>query len=111
VVVGLSVIVACVSVSCARLYSLRLYSLRLHPLFQSTCVASVAFQASTLSEAPMANPVDRSTANPFVLVVSNASVAARTEYPLRSVEFVALGDAAANVLALLKTKVQASNRT
>lgn len=64
----------------------------------------------------MANPVDRSTANPLVSVVSRASVAARTEYPsrqypLRPVEFIALGEAAANVLASLKTKVQASNRT
>jgi hypothetical protein len=59
----------------------------------------------------MANPVDRSTANPLVSVVSSASVASRTEYPLRAVEFVSLGDAAANVLRLLKTKVEASNRT
>jgi hypothetical protein len=59
----------------------------------------------------MANPVDRSTANPLVSVVSSAFVAKRVEYPSRPVEFVALGEAAANVLASLKTKVLASNRT
>ena len=67
----------------------------------------------------MANPVDRSTANPHVSVVSvvsSVSVASRSSVVLRDelrpVEFVALGDAAARVLQSLQslqTKVAASN--
>ena len=63
---------------------------------------------SKLQAGPMSNSVHRSMSNPRVVVASVPLVASASVSPLRPVEFVALGEAAALVLQSLRAKVEAS---